>query len=198
VAEPAGERAEARADGADAGAAGATAGGPGRVLVAVYATFALAAGARAAVQIATRFAEAPVAYLLSALAAVVYLLATVGLARGGRGGRRTAVVACSVELAGVLVVGTLSLADRAAFPDATVWSGYGRGYGFIPLVLPVLGLLWLRHLADVEAETSAGSDAGTGAARSAGDGVQKSPPPPKSPPSNPPPSNPPPSQPPPS
>jgi hypothetical protein len=42
-------------------------------------------------------------------------------------------------------VGTASVIDRAAFPDATVWSGYGQGYGFVPLVLPVLGLLWLRR-----------------------------------------------------
>jgi cytochrome bd-type quinol oxidase subunit 2 len=131
--------------------------GPGRVLVAIYGLFALAAGARAGVQIATQFTEAPVAYLLSALAAVVYLVATVGLARGTRGGRRAAVVACSVELAGVLVVGTLSLLDRGAFPKATVWSGYGQGYGFVPLVLPVLGLLWLRHLSDLEAELEAGT-----------------------------------------
>jgi hypothetical protein len=121
-----------------------TTGGPGRVLVAVYAVFALAAGARAAVQLSTRFAEAPVAYLLSALAAVVYVVATVALARRGR---RVALVAISVELVGVLVVGTLSLVDRAAFPDETVWSAYGRGYLFIPLVLPVVGLLYLRRTA---------------------------------------------------
>ena len=53
-----------------------------------------------------------------------------------------------MELVGVLAVGTWSLTDRAAFPDATVWSAYGRGYGFVPLVLPVLGLLWLRHRAE--------------------------------------------------
>ena len=120
--------------------------GPGRVLVAVYGTFALAAGARAAVQLATRFSEAPVAYLLSAFAAVVYVVATVGLARGARG-RRTAFAAATVELVGVLVVGTLSLLDPAAFPDETVWSAYGRGYYFVPLVLPVLGLLQLRRAA---------------------------------------------------
>lgn len=123
--------------------------GLGRVLVALYGTFALAAGARAAVQLATRFDEAPLAYLLSALAAAVYAVATVGLVRGGRGGRATATAAILVELAGVLVVGTLSVADPAAFPDETVWSGYGRGYGFVPLVLPLLGLLWLRR-ADAE------------------------------------------------
>ncbi|MCO5969739.1 hypothetical protein [Actinoallomurus soli] len=121
--------------------------GPGRVLVAVYGVFALAAGSRAGVQLATKFHEAPVAYLLSAFAAVVYVLATVMLARSGRTSYRVAVVSCTVELVGVLAVGTYSLADRAAFPDATVWSGYGSGYGFVPLVLPVLGLLWLRRTA---------------------------------------------------
>lgn len=122
---------------AEPGASGAA-----RVLVALYAVFALAAGSRAAVQLATRFDEAPLAYLLSALAAVVYVVATVALTRGPAG-RRVALVAISVELVGVLVVGTLSLADAAAFPDETVWSGYGRGYGFVPLVLPVLGLTLL-------------------------------------------------------
>ena len=124
--------------------------GPGRVLVAVYAIFALAATARAGVQIATRFDEAPLAYLLSALAAVIYIVATVALARSGPMARRVAFIACSVELAGVLIVGTLSLAWPDAFPDETVWSGYGRGYGFVPLVLPVLGLLWLRRSAGDE------------------------------------------------
>lgn len=134
-------------DGAGPAPAARASSGPARVLVAVYAVFALAAGARAAVQLSTRFHEAPLAYLLSALAAVVYIVATVGLARGGRGGRRAAFVAITTELVGVLVVGTLSLVDRAAFPDETVWSGYGRGYGFVPLVLPVLGLLLLRRQA---------------------------------------------------
>jgi cytochrome bd-type quinol oxidase subunit 2 len=124
--------------------------GPGRVLVAVYAVFALSATARAGFQIATRFDEAPVAYLLSALAAVIYIVATVALARSGPTARRVAFVACTVELVGVLVVGTLSLVWPDAFPDETVWSGYGRGYGLVPLVLPVLGLLWLRSSAGGE------------------------------------------------
>jgi hypothetical protein len=129
---------------AESGGGAPGASGPGRVLVAVYGTFALAAGARAAMQIGTRFGEAPVAYLLSAVAAAVYVVATVGLVRGGARGRWTAMAAMTVELVGVLVVGTLSLADPAAFPDETVWSAYGRGYVFVPLVLPVLGLLLLR------------------------------------------------------
>ena len=115
--------------------------GPGRLLVAVYAVFALAASSRAALQLLTRFDEAPVAYLLSALAAAVYVVAAVALARDLR---RTASYACGFELVGVLVVGTLSLVLPDAFPDQTVWSTYGSGYGFVPLVLPVLGLLRLR------------------------------------------------------
>jgi hypothetical protein len=119
--------------------------GPGRLLVAVYGLFALSACARAVVQIATKFSHAPVAYLLSAFAGLVYILATVTLTAGSPTARRIAVVSCSVELVGVLAVGTWSLVDRATFPDATVWSGYGSGYGFVPLVLPVFGLLWLRR-----------------------------------------------------
>ena len=119
--------------------------GPGRLLVGIYALFALSATARASVQIATKFGHAPVAYLLSAFAGLVYIIATVTLAAGSPMARRIAVLSCSVELAGVLVVGTWSLADRATFPDATVWSGYGSGYGYVPLVLPVFGLLWLRY-----------------------------------------------------
>jgi hypothetical protein len=121
--------------------------GPGRLLVAVYGLFALSASARAAVQIATKFSHAPVAYVLSAFAAVVYILATVTLSNGSPTARRIALVSCSVEFVGVLAVGTWSIADPATFPDATVWSGYGSGYGFVPLVLPVFGLLWLRHWA---------------------------------------------------
>ena len=125
--------------------------GVGRVLIAVYAVFAVAATARAAVQISSRFDEAPVAYALSAAAALIYVVATVALARPGRVAYRLALVACSTELAGVLVVGTASLAFPDEFPDATVWSVYGRGYLFIPLVLPVLGLLWLRWSAPAAA-----------------------------------------------
>lgn len=122
-----------------------TGAGPGRVLVAVYTLFVVAAGARAGVQIATRFSHARLAYLLSALAAAIYLLATVALAGHGRTARRLAYLACTLELTGVVTVGTLSMLDPGAFPDPSVWSGYGSGYGFVPAVLPILGLLWLRH-----------------------------------------------------
>jgi hypothetical protein len=120
--------------------------GLGRVLLFVYGVFALSASARAGVQIATHFSEAPLAYLLSALAGLVYLAATVGLAVGGTRGRRIALVSCSIELLGVLIVGTLTIADAVAFPDDTVWSHYGSGYGYVPLVLPFIGLWWIyRH-----------------------------------------------------
>ena len=120
--------------------------GLGRVLLFVYGVFALSASARAGVQIATHFSEAPLAYLLSGLAGLVYIAATVGLAIGGNRGRRIALAGCSIELLGVLVVGTLSVADKIAFPDDTVWSRYGSGYGYVPLVLPFFGLWWIwRH-----------------------------------------------------
>jgi hypothetical protein len=119
--------------------------GLGRVLIAVYAVFAVAATGRSAYQLATKAGDAPFPYALSALAAVVYIAATLGLAREGDGWRRVAWVACGTELVGVLVVGTLSVVDSSLFPDDTVWSGFGQGYGYLPLVLPFAGLAWLWH-----------------------------------------------------
>lgn len=124
--------------------------GLGRVLVFFYGLLALAATGRSVTQILTKFDEAPVAYALSALAAVVYIVATVALvapARTPQAARRwyrIAFATIAFELVGVLVVGTLSLVDAQLFPHDSVWSVYGYGYVFIPLVLPVLGLWWLR------------------------------------------------------
>ena len=117
-----------------------TSSGFGRLLVAVYGVFALSATVRAGYQIATKLSDAPLAYSLSALAAVVYVVATVALARDAR---RTATVAVLVELVGVVVVGALSLVQPELFGQDAVWSGFGRGYGYVPLVLPVVGLWWL-------------------------------------------------------
>ncbi|MFI5842834.1 hypothetical protein ACIA8K_24315 [Catenuloplanes sp. NPDC051500] len=119
--------------------------GPGRVILVIYCIFALAAGARAALQIATKFDEAPLAYALSAVAALVYLVAAIALSRNSRTGRRVALVSIIVELIGVIVVGLLSVFDARAFPDATVWSNFGQGYGYVPLVLPMVGLFWLHR-----------------------------------------------------
>ena len=119
--------------------------GIGRVLVIVYAIMAMAATGRSFVQIVQDFGAAPVAYSLSAAAAVVYILATTALVKAGSS--RWYVVAWAAvcfELAGVLIVGTLSFVVPELFAhDATVWSGFGYGYFWVPLVLPVLGLWWL-------------------------------------------------------
>jgi hypothetical protein len=123
--------------------AGSTKSGMGRALVAVYAVFALSASARSGLQLATKASEAPVAYALSAIAALVYIAATLGLAEVGPSPRRLAWAAVVFELVGVLTVGTVTVLDPALFPDATVWSAYGQGYGYLPLVLPFLGLAWL-------------------------------------------------------
>ncbi|MFI6643189.1 hypothetical protein [Streptomyces sp. NPDC050504] len=99
---------------------------------------------RTAYEMLTKFDEAPLAYTLSALAALVYVFITYTLVRGGERARKAALVCCAAELVGVLTVGTWTLLDPSAFPDATVWSDYGMGYVFIPVVLPVTGILWLR------------------------------------------------------
>lgn len=113
------------------------------MLVVVYGILALAATGRSFVQIVREFDDAPVAYSLSALAAVVYIVATIALIAPGRVWYRVAWITISFELVGVLTVGALSLTHPELFAHASVWSGFGIGYLFVPLVLPVLGMLWL-------------------------------------------------------
>lgn len=117
--------------------------GSARLLIAVYAVFSISASARAAFQIATKFEEAPFAYSLSAIAAAIYLLVTVSLTRPEL--KNLTKAALFFELVGVIVVGTLSFLLSSLFAHPSVWSHFGAGYGFIPLVLPIVGLLWLRR-----------------------------------------------------
>jgi hypothetical protein len=120
--------------------------GPGRALAFTYGLFALAAGARSAVQIATDFDRAPLAYSLSAVAALVYLVLAATIASPNPRAQRVALVACVAELTGVLCVGAASVAFGDSFDDQTVWSQFGAGYGWLPVVLPLLGLTWLGWL----------------------------------------------------
>ncbi|MET4050680.1 hypothetical protein ABID81_000013 [Frigoribacterium sp. PvP054] len=134
--------------------------GLGRVLIAVYALLALAATGRSVFQISTQFGEAPLAYTLSALSAVVYIVATVALIGRGQGWYAVAWATISFELAGVLIIGLVTVLDPELFPHDTVWSFFGRGYGFVPLVLPVLGILWLRRQGRLTASGRGGAAGG--------------------------------------
>ena len=145
--------------------------GIGRVLVVVYAILALGAFGRSLVQITEQFNDAPVAYTLSAVSAVVYIVATIALVAHGLVWYRIAWVTISFEMLGVLVVGTLSIVQPELFAHATVWSIYGIGYGFVPLVLPVLGMIWLSRNRPVRVGAAAASGAGAASAPSAATGA---------------------------
>lgn len=117
--------------------------GFGRVVIVVYGIFSLSAGVRALYQILTQFDVAPLAYLLSLLSAAVYVLAAVALTRTGTRWHRIATGAVLIELIGVLGIGVWTFLAPQLFADETVWSHFGQGYGYIPLLLPVVGLIWL-------------------------------------------------------
>mgnify|MGYP007030373856 CR=1 FL=1 len=118
--------------------------GVGRLLILVYGVFAVSSTARAGFQVFTKFEEAPVSYSLSLMSALVYIIATISLASSGPTWRTIALSSVIFELAGVLAVGVISLLAPELFVHASIWSGFGSGYGYLPLVLPVLGLIWLR------------------------------------------------------
>ena len=117
----------------------------GVILAISYPVLAISTGFRAFYQLF--FKEGVTNYLapaLTAVAALLYLVATVGFAVQKKWAWRVSVVALGLEMILVLVVGTLSF----IYPDVigrTVWRHYGVDYGFFPLIQPVLGLLWLFH-----------------------------------------------------
>ena len=117
--------------------------GFGRLLVVVYAVFTLSAGARSLYQVIRKFDEAPLSITLSAISALIYLVATIALAKKGKGAWKVSLVAVGIEMAGVILVGIFSYIQPQHFDLASVWSHFGSGYGYIPLVLPMVGLWWL-------------------------------------------------------
>ena len=117
--------------------------GVGTVVIAIYGVFALSASVRASYQLLRKYEEAPLAYWLSLLAAVVYIVATFALAKRKYDLANKTLM---FELAGVLIIGTLSLITPSLFAHPSVWSFYGMGYGFVPLLLPIFGLWWVRRV----------------------------------------------------
>ncbi|WP_326504268.1 hypothetical protein [Rothia nasimurium] len=118
--------------------------GFGRLLVVIYGVFTLSAGARALYQVIRKFDEAPLSISLSALSALIYLVATIALAKKGEGAWKISLAAVSIEMAGVLIIGIFSYLQPQHFELASVWSHFGSGYGYIPLILPMVGLWWLN------------------------------------------------------
>lgn len=121
-------------------------------LLAAYSLLAFAAVGRSTYELIFKFDEAPIAYSLSTFAALVYLVAVWAIWRGDRVAVIIGRIACTFELAGVLIVGTITtFGDSEVFDVGTVWSYYGRDYGWLPLFVPALALWWL-----FKQDTSAG------------------------------------------
>lgn len=117
----------------------------GVILAISYPVLAISTGFRALYQLFLK--EGVTNYLapaLSAVAATLYLIATVGFAIREKWAWRISVIALGTEMVMVLLVGTLSLIIPETI-GRTVWRYYGIDYAFFPLIQPLLGLLWLFH-----------------------------------------------------
>jgi len=117
----------------------------GVILAISYPVLALSTGVRAIYQLFFKEGVTdPLPALLSGLAAIVYLVATVGFVIRKAWAWKVSFGALLFELLMVLVIGTLSVLQ----PDLigrTVWGRFGADYGFFPLIQPLLGLAWLLH-----------------------------------------------------
>lgn len=117
----------------------------GTILAVSYPVLALSTGVRAVYQLFLK--EGITDYVpsaLSALAAVCYLLATVGFVYRQKWAWRLSVGMLAFETLMVLLIGSLT----TFYPQSigrTVWGHFGADYGYFPLVQPLLGLAWLFH-----------------------------------------------------
>lgn len=120
----------------------------GVILAVTYPVLALSTGYRAIYRL---FFKEGVTYFLppamSLVAAVCYLVATLGIvmrSRWGKSAWRLSIGVLVFETFMTLLVGTLSYTN----PDLvgnTVWRNFGADYGFFPLFQPLLGIAWLLN-----------------------------------------------------
>jgi len=115
----------------------------GYILALSYPVLALSTGARAAYQL---FMRDDIAYwlppIMSGVAALCYLTATVGFAYRRRWTWWLSVGVLAFESAMTLVIGVLSY-THPELVGRTVWRHFGEDYGYFPLFQPLLGLIWL-------------------------------------------------------
>lgn len=115
----------------------------GYILGVSYPVLALSTGVRAIFQLF--FKQGVTDYLpptLSAIAALCYLVATIGFLYRRRWTWYLSLSSLGFETCMTLLVGTLSFLYPAVI-GSTVWRHFGADYGFFPLFQPILGLIWL-------------------------------------------------------
>ncbi len=123
----------------------------GYVLAFSYPVLAISTGARAIYQLffkpdVTNY----VPVYLSALAALCYLVATLGFAYRRKWTWWLSVGSLGFESFMTLLIGTWSFIN----PDLighTVWRHFGEDYGYFPLFQPLIGLVWLLWPLTMEA-----------------------------------------------
>lgn len=111
-------------------------------LVFFYGLWAVAAISRALYQYAVRRPPDLTPTHISLFVGALYVLIILGMRRRSPAAWRATLALLAVELLGVLVVGAVDVVWRP-FPYTTVWSGFGAGYLYMPLLLPAAGIWWM-------------------------------------------------------
>ena len=123
----------------------------GYVLAFSYPVLALSTGVRAVYQMFFKEGVTNnVPVYLSALAALCYIVATIGFAYRRKWTWWLSVGALGFETFMTLLIGTWSFVN----PDLigrTVWRHFGEDYGYFPLIQPLIGLVWLLWPLTMEA-----------------------------------------------
>ena len=108
-----------------------------RGLALIYLFWATALCSRAIWQYTTRSGNLLPTHL-SLVAGIIYLAIVVW---AWRGHRTALIIGLSIEIIGVIAI---SISEFLwPLPYASAWSGFGAGYLWMPLILPIVGLIQL-------------------------------------------------------
>lgn len=117
--------------------------GLGRLVMAAFWLFGAWVTINAVVDV-LHWNSGPIGPVLVALVAgLVYLLAALALTHNGRRMRMIGWASVSVEAIGPVLVGVLGVGVPQLSDPRSPWGAFGADYWYIPLVLPVVGLVWL-------------------------------------------------------
>lgn len=117
--------------------------GLGRIVMVLFWLFGLLTAVPALVAL-IRATDTPIGpRLIAVLAGLVYLVIAVGITHNGRKMRFIAWAATTVALVGSLITGLFELGTDHAAAVTSAWSRFGADYWYVPLVLPLIGFVWL-------------------------------------------------------
>ncbi len=117
--------------------------GLGRIVMAIFWIFGLLTTVPAVIDL-IRDVNSPIGpRLVAVLAGAIYLVIAVGITHNGRKMRLISWAAMIAAFVGPYIMGLFELGVEPVSEVSSAWSHFGAQYWYVPLVLPLVGFVWM-------------------------------------------------------